>query len=194
MSGVTIVTAFICVLLVGAVLGIVGAKFFLPRFGDAVGAFLFSMGGRSSKQDASANDSPKAVRMVAAGNYRGAVDEYQRMLRQKPDDLHTIGEIAKIHAECLEDPETALSFLREQLASRPWPVDGEAFILLRMAGIHREVQHDMPRATEVMEQVMARFPKTRHSANARQKLREWTEEDNRKEAAERRKAVRQSVR
>ncbi|MDB6138167.1 MAG: hypothetical protein JWO94_1239 [Verrucomicrobiaceae bacterium] len=193
MSSGTIASSFIFVLLAGLVAGILGARVLLPKLGDAVSSFLFSMGSRTTAQDTFSSDSPKAVALMAAGNYEGALAEYERLLKQTPDDLQTIAKIARIHAEFLEDPITGLSFLRDQLSSRSWPPDAEAFLLFRIAGIHREAQHDRPAAREVLGQVMARFPNTRHSANARQKLKEWQDADAREEASERRKAAQRSV-
>ena len=68
-------------------------------------------------------------------------------------------------------------------------MDGEAFILFRVADILRDVKHDKVRAHETLDQIAARFPKTRHSANARHKLEEWQHADAREELLLHRKLV-----
>lgn len=188
MSGQTVITLFIAVLLVGTVASILAAKFLLPRFGDAVSSFFFSMGGRATAEDMVATENRKAAALVAAGDYKGAIAEYEQTLKQRPEDLRAIAEIARIRAESLNEPDTALAFLQEQMASRIWDAEGEGFILFRIAGIHRKVQHDKVKAREALEQVMSRLPKTRHSANARAQLDEWQREDIREETMRRQKA------
>ena len=181
--------AFIVVLLLGLTLGILGAKVILPRVGDAVSSFLFSMGGGSTAVGTDISEHSKAVAKLACGDYDGALAEYYQVLKQRPDGLYAIGEIAKIQANHLDDPEMAVSFLKSQLSERSWPMDGEAFILFRIADILRDVKHDKVRAHETLDQIATRFPKTRHSANARHRLEEWQHADAREELLLHRKLV-----
>jgi len=167
LQGVDPGTTFVIVLFVGAGLGVLAAKVILPRIGDAVGAFFYAPGGVLITDEAT-----KGAVKLAQGDYAGAIAEYEAELKQKPDDTLAIGEIAKIHAERLNDPETALSFLRAQLASRSWPPDEAAFLMFRIAGIRADVMKDFAGAQAALEQVIATFPDTRHSANARHKLKE----------------------
>ena len=160
-------TTFVIVLFVGAGLGVLAAKVILPRIGDAVGAFFYAPGGVLITDEGT-----KGAARLAQGDYAGAIAEYEAELQQKPDDTLAIGEIAKIHAERLNDPETALNFLKTQLASRAWQPDGAAFILFRSAGIRADVMKDFAGAQAALEQVIATFPNTRHSANAHHKLNE----------------------
>ena len=181
--------AFILYLLGGTAIALVLAKMILPRIGEAVAGFVLSSGGRLSEEEMAASAlAPKAVAMLARGDFKGALNEYEFALHRKPDDLHTIAEIAKIQATHLEHPEIAVSFLKEQLASRQWPMDGEAFILFRLAEVHEGTGKNRAEAEEVLHQIQARFPQTCHSANARDRLAQWHEASLREEMIRRRKA------
>ena len=180
---------FVIFLFGGLVLALLLVKTFLPSIGDSISAFILSGGGKMTADEmAAASKAPKVVAMVARGDFKGALKEYEMTLHKNPRDLHAMVEISKIHADNLEQPEMAVDFLKSQLSERTWPVDEEAFILFRIADIHRHSQHDRQRTEDVLEQIQARFPKTRHSANAREKLDKWHQEDAREDLVQRRRA------
>ena len=181
--------AFVLFLVGGLILGIFLVKNYLPGIGDSISALVLAGGGHMTKEEIeSAGRSPKAIAMVARGDFKGALREYEMTLHKNPQDLHAMAEISKIQAEHLAQPELAVDFLRTQISNRPWTIDEEVFMLFRIADIHRNVQHDRLRSEDILEQIMARFPKTRHSANAREKLEKWRVEDTREDQVQRRKA------
>lgn len=160
-------TMFAVVLVGGLILGLIAVKFIAPWIGDTVATFFFSSG-EVLKPD----DSTKAVAKLAQGDYMGAIAEYGKVLKEKPDDLHAISEIARIYAEKLEAAPRALAFLQERFEGSEWPEDSAAFLLFRMADLQVEPLHDYAAAQALLEQVIARFPDTRHSANAHHKINE----------------------
>ncbi len=187
LPGLPVGLSFPLTLVTGFALGLLILKYFVPRVAETVVDLAYSGGGNSEEDPDGQGKQHVALSLMARGDFQGAVEAYHRTLKMNPDDLHAIGEIAKIQAEHLSNPAEAIGFLRSQLSARPWPQDGEVFILFRIAGIERNVRHDRAAAREVMEQVMSRFPKTRHSANARHKLEEWQREESREEQIQRRK-------
>lgn len=160
-------TLFVVVVVGGCVLGILAVKFILPRIGDAVGTFVYSSGGGVEPDESS-----KAAAKVAQGDYKGAIVEYEKLLASNAEDTLAISEIAKLQAEKLNEPRSALVFLEAQIASRSWSQDNEAFLLDRLADIHLETLNNIEGALEVLEKIIAQFPNTRHSANAHHRVNE----------------------
>lgn len=154
-------------LVVGGAGGVLVVKYFIPWLGDVVGTLVYSSG-----EEVQMDDSMKAAAKVAQGDYEGAIAEYQKLLRDKPDQCFPIGEIAKIRAEKLGDPQGALDVLRTHLERKEWPVDDAAFLMFRIADIHADLLNDYDAARDMLQQVIASFPNTRHSANAHHKLNE----------------------
>lgn len=187
MPGMPVGAAFPLTLLIGLGLGLFMVKSFLPRVADTIIDLVYAGGGSATEGPSARGAHSGAQAMAARGDFQGAIEEYQRTLRTNPEDLHAIGEIAKIKALNLDEPDEAVTFLQSQLCERTWPQDAEAFILFRIASIQREARHDREAAREILNQVMNRFPKTRHSANARHKLEEWQREEAREEQIRRRK-------
>jgi tetratricopeptide (TPR) repeat protein len=138
----------------------------LPKMGDAVGTMMYSSG-----EEVTADESMRAAAKMAQGDYEGAIAEYKKMAQEKPDDPFPISEIAKIHAEKLEDPGAALTFLQGHLEAREWTEEHAAFLMFRIADIHVQ-QRDYDAAKDILEQVVGNFPGTRHSANAKHKINE----------------------
>ncbi len=159
----------------GAILGlavILGFFFVivvLPKLGDAVGTVMYSSG-----EEVAPDESMKAVAKIAAGDYEGAIVEYKNILQSKPDDTHTISEIAKTYSDKLHQPDQAIDFLRKQLEGQEWSQENAAFLLFRLADIQTHMQ-DFESARVTFEHVVGTFPDTRHSANARHKITELQE-------------------
>ncbi len=149
----------------------VGGGFFfvmviLPKLGDAVGTAMYSSG-----EVASSDEGAKAAAKIAKGDYQGAIEEYEIMMTEKPADPFPVAEIAKIRAEKLKDPGTALSFLREHLEAQEWAADDAAFLMFRMVDLQAGLR-DFDAAKAILQQVAGDFSGTRHSANAKHKLSE----------------------
>jgi len=155
------------VISMGLIGGILTIKFVIPWFGDLLGEAVFSSGERVEQDEMT-----KAAACIAQGDYPGAIEHYEKMLEDKPDDPFPVAEIAKVYAERLHDPQSALQALEEHLQSKDWPVDDAAFIMFRIADLHLTQRHDFETARDMLEQVIGNFPNTRHSANAHHKMNE----------------------
>ncbi len=155
------------VILLGTTGGILAVKYLIPMLGDAVSESVFSSG-EQVEQD----EMTKAAASIAQGDYQGAIEHYEKMLEDKPDDPFPVAEIAKVYAERLRDPQAALKALEEHLQSKEWPVDDAAFIMFRIADVHLTHIHDFDAARDMLEQVVGNFPNTRHSANAHHRISE----------------------
>ena len=154
-------------LAVGAGGGLWAVKYFIPWLGDALGTFFYSSG-----EEVRVDESMRAAAKLAQGDYEGAIAEFEKQIQAHPDDPHPVSEIAKIHCDRLGDPEEALRVLTRHLEERDWAPDDAAFLMFRIAEVHAEKRQDLDAAREVLEQVVAQFPNTRHSANAHHKLNE----------------------
>jgi tetratricopeptide (TPR) repeat protein len=152
-------------ILMGAILAIVVVKFVLPWLGDSMGEAMFSSG-EKQEQD----EMMKAAACISQGDYAGAIEHYEKMLAEKPEDPFPVAEIAKLHAEKLHDPQAALNVLSMHLQSHEWPVDDAAFLMFRIADVHQQHLHDFAAARDMLEQVVGNFSGTRHSANAHHKI------------------------
>ena len=155
------------VILLGLSGGLLAVKYFSPWLGDLMGEAVFSSGEKVEQDQMT-----KAAARIAQGDYPGAIEHYEKMLEEKPDDPFPVAEIAKIHAERLRDPQTALKVLEEHLQSKDWPVDDAAFIMFRIADVHLTHRHDFEAARDMLEQIIGNFPNTRHSANAHHRISE----------------------
>jgi tetratricopeptide (TPR) repeat protein len=149
----------------GAIGGFLVVKFVLPWFGDAVTTALLSSG-----EEVKPTETMKAAAKLAQGDYQGAIEEHEKSLKQNPAQSFPVGEIAKIHAEKLNDPQTALRVLETHIAAREWPQDDAAFLRFRVIDIHIVQLQDFDTAHVLLERAIADFPNTRHAANAHHKL------------------------
>ncbi|MCB1210091.1 MAG: tetratricopeptide repeat protein, partial [Verrucomicrobiales bacterium] len=158
---------FIGFIALGTVAGILGVKFLIPWIGDAVGTFFYSSG-----EEVQMEGSMKAVAKVAQGDYEGAIEEYEEMVRNEPDKPFPIAEMGKIYAEKLKDPQKALAVIQKHLNSREWPGDDAAFLMFRMVDIQLDSLGDFEAARDRLQQIIGAFPNTRHSANAHHRMNE----------------------
>ena len=154
-------------IILGVGMGILAVKFVLPWIGDAMGEVVYSSG-EHTEQD----EMTKAAACISQGDYEGAIDHYNKMLADQPTDPFPVAEIAKVYAERLHDPQSALQALSSHLQSKDWPVDDAAFIMFRIADVYQTHLHEFSLARDMLEQVVTNFPETRHSANARHKIQE----------------------
>lgn len=158
---------FIYMIVVGVIGGLAAVKYVIPWIGDVMGTFFFSSG-----EQVVMDDSMKAVAKLAQGDYEGAIAEYEKIAKEKPEDSFPVAEIAKIYAEKMDDPRRALAYLQARLEGKEWEQDAAAFLMFRMVDLHADKLNDYQAARDLLEQVVANFPNTRHSANAHHKLRE----------------------
>ncbi|WP_395748041.1 tol-pal system YbgF family protein [Prosthecobacter sp.] len=152
---------------IGLIGGLLAVKYVIPWVGDMMGEAVFSSGERVEQDKMT-----KAAACIAKGDYPGAIEYYEKMLEDKPDDPFPVAEISKVYAERLHDPQSALKALEEHLQSKDWPVDDAAFIMFRIADVHLTHRHDFETARDMLEQIIGNFPNTRHSANAHHRMSE----------------------
>lgn len=150
---------------IGLFLGLLAVKYVLPWFGDILGTIVYSSG---EKVEATGN--AKAAAKLAQGDYEGAIAEHEKSLEKEPLQSFSVAEMAKIYADRLEDPGSALKVLLQKLASHSWPDDDAAFLRFRIVDLHVHHFKDYTAARQALEKIMVDFPHTRHSANARHRL------------------------
>ncbi|HYF34927.1 MAG TPA: tetratricopeptide repeat protein [Prosthecobacter sp.] len=158
---------FIYVIVLAVVAGVAMVKWVLPWIGDAASTAMLSSG-----EEVRPDESMKAAAKVAQGDYEGAIAEYEKSLRENPKQAFAVGEMAKICNEKLGDAQRALSVLNQHLAATQWSEDDAAFLRFRIVDIHVDTLKDFEKARELLQQVIAEFPNTRHSANAHHKMNE----------------------
>lgn len=158
---------FIYFIVLGVIAALLTVKYFLPWIGDAVGTVVFSSG-----EQVRPDESMKAAAKLAQGDYEGAINEHQKALAENPKQSFVVGEIAKIANDKLHDSQRALNVLRHHLAGTEWKEDDAAFLRFRIVDIHVETLKDYETGRELLQQIIADFPNTRHSANAHHKMNE----------------------
>jgi len=110
---------------------------------------------------------------VAQGDWEGAIEAFRLAAEAEPLNRLPWVEISKIQLEQLEDPAAAVQTLRTAIEGQEWEENDAAYLMFRLAEIYKEQLSDQNSAVSVMQQVIDQFPESRHSANARHKLREW---------------------
>jgi len=120
------------------------------------------------------NDPMREARsLVAQGDYHGAIEAFRGASKAEPLNRLPWVEIAKIQKQYLDDPLAAIETIRTALESQEWEINDAAYFLFRLAELYDEETHNREAAVSILQQVIAEFPETRHSANARHKLHEW---------------------
>lgn len=110
---------------------------------------------------------------VAQGDWEGAIECFKLAAEAEPLNRLPWVEISKIQLEQLEDPAASVETLRTAIQGQEWEENDAAYLMFRLAEIYNEHMSDKTSAVSVMQQVIEQFPESRHSANARHKLREW---------------------
>ncbi len=158
---------FVVIMIALIVIAVLTVGFILPSIGDWIGNFFYS-----APEKAEPDNYTKAASKLAQGDYAGAIREYQALARDEPSARFPIVEIAKIQLEKLENPNLAVQTLETSLTQRDWPQDDAAFLMSRIAELQLDPLGNPGRAIEYLQGVIARFPETRHSANATHRLHE----------------------
>lgn len=110
---------------------------------------------------------------VAQGDWDGAIEAFRAAAAADPLNRLPYVEIAKIQLEQLEDAPAAVDTLRHAIQDQEWQENDAAYLMFRLAEIYDTNMEDRMSAGTIMQQVIEQFPESRHSANARHKLREW---------------------
>jgi tetratricopeptide (TPR) repeat protein len=110
---------------------------------------------------------------VAQGDWEGAIEAFRAAAAADPLNRLPYVEISKIQLDQLEDAPAAVNTLRHAIEDQEWQENDAAYLMFRLAEIYETNLGDHNSAATIMQQVIDQFPETRHSANARHKLREW---------------------
>lgn len=114
--------------------------------------------------------------LLAQGDYQGAITAFRQAAAADPLNRLPWVEITKIYKDHLDDPAAAVQTIRYALESQEWEVSDAAYFLFRLAELYDDIYHNRAAAVGIMQQVIAEFPGTRHSANASHKLHAWSME------------------
>lgn len=111
--------------------------------------------------------------LVAQGEYAKAIEAFKIAATRDPLNRLPWVEIARIQRTNLDDAEAAILTLETALEGQEWQVNDAAYLLFRLAELYDEDRNDRVIAASIMRKVILEFPETRHSANARHRLRDW---------------------
>ena len=114
--------------------------------------------------------------LLAQGDYEGAITAFRQAAAADPLNRLPWVEIVKIYKDKLDAPASAVQTIRHALESQEWEVSDAAYFLFRLAELYDEVYQNRAMAVGIMQQVIAEFPGTRHSANASHVLHAWSME------------------
>lgn len=148
--------------------GIVFVAYILPRIAHRATHTIYDSGEMVEKDSMS-----EARSKLAQGDYEAAMLAFREAAAKDQGNRLPWVEIVKIQREVLRDSATAIATLREVLENYVWQENDAAYFLFRLAELYDGDMSDRDSAVAIMQQVMAQFPETRHSANARHKLHEW---------------------
>ena len=121
--------------------------------------------------------------LLAQGEYEAAIEAFQVAAAADPLNRLPWVEMAKIYKDNLHDPASAIQTIRHALESQEWEISDAAYFLFRLAELYNDVGDDHASAVAIMQQVVDQFPGTRHSANASNKLHEWSLQEEAEAAA-----------
>ncbi len=147
--------------------GIVFVAYILPT---VVNRFTHVFYG--SAEEAETDPMHDARALFAQGDFEAAIEAYQEVAREQPENRFPWVEISKIQHDNQEDPDAAIKTLRQALESYEWRVNDAAFFMFRLADLYEVDKQDMPTSMGILQQVAETFPDTRHAANATHRLRE----------------------
>ena len=125
-----------------------------------------------STEDSEPDPFAVAHSKMAAGEYEEAIQAFRSAAAEDPDNRMPWMEISKIWLTHFEDPDAAIASLTNALESKEWPVNDAAALMFKIEEIYDKHKEDQESAKAILNQIIATFPETRHSANATHKLRE----------------------
>jgi tetratricopeptide (TPR) repeat protein len=161
-------TGILLAFLTAGLVGIVFVIHVLPALAHRVTHAVYDSGEEVEK-----DPMHDARAKVAQGDWEGAIEAFRQAAAVDPLNRLPYVEISKIQLEQLEDPHAAVQTLRHAIEGQEWQENDAAYLMFRLAEIYDSNLEDRHSAATIMQQVMDQFPETRHSANARHKLRDW---------------------
>lgn len=168
LEGQKLFTGILLTFLSAGLVGIFFVVYALPFFAQRVTHAIYD-----SAEMVDKDGLRNARSLLAQGEYEGAIEAFKQAAAVDPLNRLPWVEIAKIYKDNLGDPASAVATIRHALESQEWEINDAAYFLFRLAELYDEVNGDRASAIEIMNQVVAQFSGTRHSANATHKLHEW---------------------
>ena len=152
----------------GIFLGLLAIFYVLPALSQKAAMSMYADSDEAPEQDIL----QAARAFVAQGEYDQAVVAYRQALEKEPDNRLGWTDMAKLYVEKLEQPELAVSAIREGIDGHEWDEEDGAFLLFRMSEWQLNECEDQEAGAATLSEVMEKYPSTRHSANAMQQLRD----------------------
>ena len=152
----------------GIFLGLLAIFYVLPALSQKAAMSMYADSNEAPEQDIL----QAARAFVAQGEYDQAVVAYRQALEKEPDNRLGWTDMAKLYVEKLEQPELAVSAIREGIDGHEWDEEDGAFLLFRMSEWQLNECEDQEAGAATLSEVMEKYPSTRHSANAMQQLRD----------------------
>jgi len=165
-QGTSDVASFGATLLAAVYVGFLFIAYILPIFTNKVANMVFS----DSGEDAEPDILSVARGLVARGEYDEAIASYNSAIAKEPDNRLAWTDIAKIYADKLNQPEMAVATYQRAAEAVEWQDDDSAFFLFRISEWQADELHDSNAAIATLEEIIKKFPETRHSANAMNQL------------------------
>ena len=152
--------------------GIVVLKWVIPALGDRMAESFYS-----APEKVEQTLTHKAMAMVAQGEYRRAIELFQKALDEGPKDRFALTEMVKLHQDKLGDSATAAELLEKATNDESWATDDRCFFMIKLADLYSTQRQDFARARQVLERLIQSHPESNHAANAHHKLNELDEQE-----------------
>lgn len=163
-------TMMLEIIVMGVLGGILFVTWILPSLGDKMSEAMIGSG-----EEVEETPHSETAARIAAGNYAGAIAEYQKISLANPADRHPVMEIARLYRDKLHDSDSAVQTLHTALVSREWTPDNEAALRLRLADVLAEDRKDFEAAKEQAQAVIDKFSGTPPAGAATAKLHDISE-------------------
>jgi len=167
-NGMAMFTYIVFVAITG---GVVVLKWVIPALGDKVADSFYS-----APEKVEQTLTHKAMALVAQGEYRRAIELFEKSLAEGPKERFALMEMVKLHQDKLGDTDAAVRLLENAVAGG-WGTDDKCFFMVKLADLHATVRCDFARAREVLEELIREHPESNHAANAHHKLNEIEEQE-----------------
>ena len=114
----------------------------------------------------------KGRALIAKGDYAGATEAFLEQAKQMPDGSPARGGGHAPGQGKIERPGARGRHRQGCVEASDWPEDDAAYFLFRLVELHDDDLQDPETAAAYLQEVINRYPGTRHAANAAHKLRE----------------------
>jgi hypothetical protein len=163
---------FIYILCTAVTGGVVVLKWVIPALGDRVADSFYSAPERVEQ-----TLTHKAMALVAQGEYRKAIEMFEKSLAEGPKERFALMEMVKLHQDKLGDTTAAVNLLEGAIVDESWGTDDRCFFMIKLSDLHGTHLGDFVRARQVLEELIQNHPASNHAANAHHKLNELDEQE-----------------